>query len=193
MPKRLKKVPKKKTGLVTPFERLQKVLAKCKKGELIDVIVGFAKADRSLMRQLQMQFDVESSPEELVNSTSIAISDATDFDERFMNHNFDYDSESYSMIEKNFTKLIKAGHLREVMKLSLELMRQGSHQVECSDEGMMTYEIEDCLKIVIKALCKSDLPVDDIISWCVEIEEKDRVGFICDKEIQALKVKMEAS
>jgi len=189
MPKRLKKVPKKKTGKISQYKRLQKVLAKCKKGELIDVIVEFAKADRSIMRQLQMQFDVEFPPEELIAQTNIAISDATDFDERFMNHNFDYDGESYTLIEKNFTKLIKAGHLREVMELSLELMRQGSYQVECSDEGLMTYDIEDCLKIVIKAIHKSDLPADDVRSWCAEMQEKDRVGFICEKELQALKIK----
>ncbi|KLU04977.1 hypothetical protein RISK_002970 [Rhodopirellula islandica] len=31
-------------------------------------------------------------------------------------------------------------------------MKRGSYQVACSDEGLMSYEIEDCLKPVIKAV-----------------------------------------
>ena len=38
------------------------------------------------------------------------------------------------------------------MELSLELMKQGSYQVEMSDEGLMTEDIEDCLNVVLKAL-----------------------------------------
>ena len=44
------------------------------------------------------------------------------------------------------------------MELSLELMKQGSCQVEMSDEGLMTYDIEECLQVVVAALKKCDLP-----------------------------------
>ena len=59
------------------------------------------------------------------------------------------------------------GHLREAMALSLGLMKQGSYQVEMSDEGLMTDDIEACLRVVINALKKSHLPPGDIIEWCV--------------------------
>lgn len=101
------------------------------------------------------------------------------------NYNFSYDYEAYSTVKRNFGRLIEAGHLREAMELSLELMSQGSYQVEMSDEGMMTEDIEDCLQVVIKALHKCDLPTADVTAWYAAMVKKDRVGFICDSELRA--------
>jgi hypothetical protein len=72
------------------------------------------------------------------------------------------------------------------MKLSLELMDRGSYQVEMSDEGLMTEDIEQCLQGVIKALPKSELPPEEILAWRREMIGNDRVGFICDDELSAL-------
>jgi hypothetical protein len=58
---------------------------------------------------------------------------------------------------------------------------------ESRAEGMMTEDIEECLRVVLKALRKCDLPADEVIAWCVGMAAKDRVGFICDKELRALK------
>ena len=45
------------------------------------------------------------------------------------------------------------------MELALSLMKSGSEQVEMSDEGLMTADIEDCLRVVIKAVKSSkDIP-----------------------------------
>ena len=192
MPQRKKKaarVPK----TTASADRLACALAKLKKVELIDVIVEIARADRGIMRQLEMQFSVEAPPKELVAETRQAIVDATDFDERSINCNFDCDYKAYSTVKRDFGRLIELGHLREVMKLSLELMKQGSYQVEMSDEGLMTDDIEACLQVVIRALKKSNLPDDDVIAWCAAMAKRDRVGFICDTEIQALRKQLEAS
>jgi len=170
-------------------KQLEKTLLKCKKAELVDVIVEFAQDDRGIMRQLESRFEIKSSPKELVTATRQAIADATDFDERDMNSNFDYDYEAYSAVKRSFGQLIKLGQLREVMDLSLELMKEGSSQVEMSDEGLMTEEIEECLQVVIRTLKKkSDLAASDVVSWCEEMIYKDRVGFICDKELRSLQV-----
>jgi hypothetical protein len=192
MPQRKKKaarVPK----TTASADRLARALAKLKKVELIDVIVEIARADRGIMRQLEMQFSVEAPPKELVAETRQAIVDATDFDERSINYNFDYDYKAYSTIKRDFGRLIELGHLREVMKLSLELMKQGSYQVEMSDEGLMTDDIEACLQVVIRALKKSNLPDDDVIAWCAAMAKRDRVGFICNTELQALRKQLESS
>lgn len=192
MPQRKKKaarVPK----TTASADRLARALAKLKKVELIDVIVEIARADRGIMRQLEMQFSVEAPPKELVAETRQAIVDATDFDEREINYNFDYDYKAYSTVKRDFGRLIELGHLREVMKLSLELMKQGSYQVEMSDEGLMTDDIEACLQVVIRALKKSNLPDDDVIAWCAAMAKRDRVGFICDTELQALRKQLESS
>lgn len=187
MPKRRPRTVVKAPKTTTPADRLAKALAKRTKAELVDVIVDIARADRGIMRQLQSHFEVKTPPEELVAATRQAIADATDFDKREINYNFDYDYEAYSVVKRNFGRLIDLGHLRAVMDLSLELMSQGSYQVEMSDEGMMTDDIEGCVQVVIKALRNCELPALDVIAWCAAITKKDHVGFICDTELGALK------
>lgn len=182
-----KKVPIAKTKATT--DRLKATLAKRKKAELVDVIVEMAKANRSIQRQLESQFGVVAPPEELIAATRVAIADATDFDEREINYNFDYDYQAYSTVKRNLARLIELGHLRVAMELSQELMSSGSYQVEMSDEGMMTEDIEECVQVVIKAIAKSDLPAADVTAWCAEMTRQDRVGFICDSELAALATK----
>lgn len=176
----------KKASISSTADPLAQALAKCKKAELIAVIVGLANADRGIRRRLEAEFTVETPPQELIDATRQAIADATDFDERDINYNFDYDDEAYSAIERNFGRLIELGYLRKAMELALELISQGSHQVEMSDEGLMTDDIEDCLRIVIDALKSCDLPAENVVAWCKEMIRKDRVGFICDAELAAL-------
>lgn len=51
------------------------------------------------------------------------------------------------------------------MALALELMKRGSYQVEMSDEGMMTVELEACLVEVIGGLKRRDLPTSEVVAW----------------------------
>lgn len=173
---------------ILPSERLAKALTKRTKAELVDVLVELAEDDR-IMRRLESRFEMESPPEDLVAATRQAITDATDFDERQVNYNFDYDYEAYEAVKRNFGKLIEQDHLRAAMELSQELMKQGSYQVEMSDEGMMTEDIEECLQVVIKAIKKSGLPPDEVKAWCDAMHTQDRVGFICDSELRTLRDK----
>ena len=55
-------------------------------------------------------------------------------------------------------------------------MKRGSDQVEMSDEGLMTADIEDCLSVVLKAPKQSDLLAAEVIAWCSAMLENDRVG-----------------
>ena len=61
------------------------------------------------------------------------------------------------------------------MELSLELMKQGSYQVEMSDEGLMTHDIEECIQVVVAAIKKGDLPAEEIVAWCKAMLKSDRV------------------
>jgi uncharacterized Zn finger protein len=183
-----------KTAKATDSEaRLRKTLAKHTKGELIDVLVEFAKEDRGIFRRLDARFELDAPPRELVVATRQAIVDATDFDERDINRNFSYDYEAYSEVNRNLSRLIDRGQLRLAMELSLELMEKGSYQVEMSDEGMMTDDIEECLQVVIKTLKKCDVPANEVIAWCAEMFSNDRVGFICDRDLEALRDQFETS
>jgi hypothetical protein len=165
---------------------LRQALSRRKKAELVDVLLELAEADRGVLRQLTARFDVPAAPAELVAATRQAIADATDFDERDINHNFAYDYEAYREVKRNLGRPIDAGQLRLAMQLALELMKHGSYQVEMSDEGMMTEDIEDCLRVVCKALKKCDLPADEVLAWCSAMHKNDRLGFIAQEPLPSL-------
>ena len=173
--------------------QLRIALMKRGKAELVEVLLNLANADRGVLRQLTAQFEVTAAPDELVAATRQAIAEATDFDERDCNSNFDYDYDAYSEVKDHLSRLIALGQLRVAMDLSLELMKEGSHQVEMSDEGLMTDDIEQCLSEVLTALKKCDLPAEEVVAWCTAMLAKDRVGFIADKQLEALRTHFRAA
>jgi hypothetical protein len=189
MPKRrVKKVVK--TSDVAP--RLRKALLKQTKAVLVEILVELAKEDRKLLRRLAERIDLEAPPQELAAATRQAIADATDFDERDINRNFDYDYEAYAEVKRNLRRLVDRGELRLATELSLELMKQGSCQVEMSDEGLMTHDIEECIQVVVAAIKKGDLPAKEIVAWCKAMLKSDRVGCIYDRELEELRKHFEA-
>ena len=111
-----------------------------------------------------------------------------DFDERDIKGNFDYDYEAYGEVKRYLGRLIGWGQLRLAMSLALALMKQGTYQVEMSDEGLMTEEIKDCLNVVLEALTKCDLPVAEVMACCSAMLENDRLGFIAREPLQSLRV-----
>lgn len=101
-----------------------------------------------------------------------------------LNHNFDVDWQAYEDVQNGFTKLIELGEIEQVKSLALELMKRGSYQVECSDEGLMGDDIEACIMPVIRAVKACD--PSDAKSWATAMVAADRVGFICDNELKKL-------
>jgi len=188
-----KRLPKKAAKTPDTAARLRKVLAKRPKRELMEALVEFASEDRGILRRLDARFELEAPPQELVATIRQAIADATCFDERDINRNFPYDYAAYGAVKRNLGRLIGLGHLRAAMELSLELMKQGSCQVEMSDEGLMTDDIEECLQVVIQALKKCDLPPAEVVAWCDGMAKRDRMGFIADRELGALRQQFEGS
>jgi hypothetical protein len=166
---------------------LRKALSRTTKAELVDVLLELAQGDRGVLRQLTTRFDMPAAPDELEAATRQAIADATDFDERDVNRNFDYDCEAYEEIKRNLGRLVESGQLRLAMQLSLELMKRGSYQVEMSDEGLMSEDIEACLYVVLKALRSCQLPVGEVTAWCSEMLANDRVRFIAEGPLQSLR------
>jgi hypothetical protein len=173
--------------------QLRRALSGRKKAELVDTLLELAQADRGVLRQLTTRFDVAAAPDELVAATDQAIADATAFDERDINRNFAYDYEAYGEVKRNLGRLIDAGQLRLAMLLALELMKRGSSQVEMSDEGLMTQDIEGCLDVVLRALEKCELPADELVAWCSAMLDNDRVGFIARGPLQALRNRARAA
>jgi len=170
-----------------PTSALRQALMRRKKAELVEVLVELAERDRGMRRQLTARFDVATSPDELVSATRQAIIDATAFDVRQINRNFAYDHAAYGEVKRNLGRLIGSGQLRLAMTLAAELMKRGSYQVEMSDEGLMTEEIEACLNEVIAALRTCDLPTSEVLGWCSTMLETDRVGLIAREPMEALR------
>jgi hypothetical protein len=190
-----KRQPKKPTSARKAPESaapLRQALSRRKKEELVDVLLELAGADRGVLRQLTARFDVASAPAELVATTRQAIANATAFDERDSNRNFDYAGEAYREVKRNLGRLIASGQWRLAMELAVELMRHGSRQVEMSDEGLMTEDVEECLGVVLAALPKCDLPAADVIVWCSAMLDNDRVGFIAREPLQSLRKQFQA-
>jgi len=184
---------KRKTSRIAPGTRseptsqLRTKLSRRTKAELVDTLLELARANLGILRQLNARFDVAAAPDELVVATRRAIGDATDFDERDINRNFDYDYEAYEEVKRNLGLLMELGHPKLAMELSLELMKEGSYQVEMSDEGMMREEIEDCLSVVLKSLKQVDVPAKELAAWCSNMLASDCVGFIATEPLQALR------
>jgi hypothetical protein len=184
---------KKAVKPVDAVKTLRRALAKRGKAELVEALVELAAADRQVFRQLDSRFELESPPRELVAATRQAIADATAFDKRDINRNFDYDYAAYAAVKRNLHRLAESGQLRSAMELSLTLMERGSHQVEMSDEGLMTEDIEECLTVVAAALKDSGLPAAEILAWCAQMTRADSVGFIGEKELQTLRNSLQRS
>ena len=184
-PKPKKPVPSREQPV--PTAELRQALTRRKKAELVEVLMELAEVDRGILRQLTARFDVAPAPDELVAATRQAIADATAFDKRDINRNFDYDSEAYGEVKRNLGRLIGSGQMRPAMPLALELMKRGSYQVEMSDEGLMTEDIEDCLNVVVEALRTCDLPAAEVIAWCTAMLENDRIGFIAREPLRSLR------
>ena len=163
---------------------IEKELCTRTKAELVAMILVIAKEYAVVARELEDRLAIEKPVDLLIADVSSAIDRATDFDERMMNHNFDVDWRAYADVQKGLLQLIKLGHLADAKSLALKLMKDGSYQVECSDEGMMTDEISQCLKPVIRAVKVAG--GDEAVKWAGDMQTADRVGFICDKELAEL-------
>lgn len=184
MTRRTKPTKKASKAKGSPIELIRSALAKCKKADLIDLLVEFSTQHIQVRRELQKRLGVEKPVSLVVDDIKSAIARATDCDDRRMNDNFDYDQESYETVEKGLRKLIKHGELEAAKRLSIELIKRGSYQVARSDEGLMNDEIEDCLKPVIKAVKRTG--GQQAKRWADEMIAADEVGCICDTELREL-------
>ncbi len=174
-------------GKTNRFPLIEKALGKRTKAELIEIVMKVAKSHAAVARELEDQLGIEKPVDLLVANVSSAIDRATDFDEREINYNFDVDWQAYADVRKGLRQLVDLGLLEDAKLLAIKLMRDGSYQVECSDEGLMTDEIEDCLRPVIRAVRTSGGA--DVDKWAKEMQGADRVGFICDHELAELRNK----
>src|SRR5262249_41891079 len=143
--------------------------------------------------QLTARFDVAAAPDELVAATRQAIADATAFDERDSNRNFAYDYDAYQAVKRNLGRLIDAGQLRPAMQLALELMKQGSYQVEMSDARRTAQDTAGRLTVVRTSLAKAGPPASEVTAWRAAMLGRDRVGPRGRAPLQPLRTRTRAA
>jgi len=167
-------------------QQVERALQSLNKEQILPIVTVLARSTATL-RELEELADVRGSLTDLSVGTRWAIFDATEFDERDCNSNFDYDFRAYRTVQRNLGLLVGAGHWREAMELAVELMRWGSEQICASDEGLMAEEIGDCVRVVTRGLVHSELPSMSILSWCGAMAAADATGCLEDQEFSELK------
>jgi hypothetical protein len=85
-------------------------------------------------------------------------------------------------VRRGLSQWIQNGNIEEAKALAGKLMRKGSYQVECSDEGLMQEEIETCLRPVISAVAASSGRGE----WAREMLRCDRTGCLCRQKLTEL-------
>jgi hypothetical protein len=169
------------------FPLIEEALRKRTKADLIGIVMMMAKEHGTVARGLETRLAVEKPVDLLVADVSSAIDRATDFDEREINYNFDVDWQAYEDVQNGLQQLVDLECLEDAKSLAVKLMKDGSYQVESSDEGLMTDDIEDCLRPVIQAVKAAG--GSDVDQWANKMRRADLVGFICEHELAELRNK----
>lgn len=163
-------------------ELLRAALKKRKKADLVEVALRIAQQDKASQWLLEQEVGLDKPVKLLVHDIEVAIEIATRVDERGLNRNPAIDWAAYEAVQRGLSQLARKERLEQAKALALKLMRKGSYQIECSDEGLMQEEIESCLRPVISAVAASSGDGD----WAREMLRWDRTGCVCRQELTDL-------
>ena len=161
------------------LDLFRRTLGNAKKADIIEVALRMAVEEKACEWLLENELDLEKPVHLLVNDIGVAIDIATKVDELRHNYNFSYDSRAYEAICRGLKKLIQKNEIDEAKTIALTLMKKASHQISCSDEGLMKDEIESCLLPVILAV--ADSPAGG--QWALEMLACDWSSCLCTKEL----------
>ncbi len=163
-------------------ELLRAALKKLKKANLVDVVLRIAQQDKACQWLLEHEVGLDKPVNLLVHDIEVSIEVATRVDEARINYNFAFDRHAYEAVRRGLSQLVQKQKIEEVKALALKLMRKGSYQIECSDEGLMQEDIENCLRPVISAVAAAS----GDSGWAREMLRCDRTGCICRQELTEL-------
>ena len=161
---------------------LRRALKKTRKHDLVELILCLAQEEKASQWLLEREVALDKPVHLLVNDVTVAIDIATRVDEKRINYNFEFDWRAYEAVRRGLSQLVQKGGIQEAKALALKLMEKGSYQIECSDEGLMQEEIEDCMRVVISAVAESPGGSE----WAQKMLRCDRVGCICGRELTEL-------
>jgi hypothetical protein len=166
----------------TRIELLRRALKRTKKAELVEIMLRIAQEQQASAWLLENEISLDKPVDLLVHDIGSAIDIATKVDELRLNYNFDYDWQAYKAVRRGLLQLIHRNAIEEVKSLALRLINRGSYQMECSDEGLMQEEIEECLRPVIAVVANSP----ESREWALKMLQYDRVRCLCEQELNQL-------
>ncbi len=157
---------------------LRTALKKLKKADLVEVILRVAQESKPCEWKLEQEILLDKPVNLLVHDIEVAIDVATKVDERRLNYNFEYDWRAYEAVRRGLSQLIQKDGIEEAKSLAVKLTEKGSYQIDCSDEGLMQDEIENCLRPVIAAVAGTSGGRE----WALAMLRHDSSGFLCEQE-----------
>ena len=162
---------------------IEKTLRKRRKNDLVDILTKLCVDNVHVRWIVESALDLQKTVDLILHDLREAIELATKVDELRLNYNFTVDWDAYEEVKRLMEMLVSLDALDEVMEASIHLMEKASYQVECSDEGLMVEEIEECLQPVLLAVENRDPSVR--ASWAFQMQIADRVGFICSEKLSS--------
>ena len=165
-------------------ELIESALRKLKKDELIELLMRLDTFDPAVRWSIEAEVRLKKPPELIALDLRQAIEIATRVDKKKRKTNYFYSWQAFEEIERGFITLVGIGELGLAKKIAIEFMNQASYQVECSDEGQMVEEIENCLKPVIQAVADDQLPVHR--DWAMAMSQADSTGFLCSSALEKI-------
>lgn len=160
--------------------KIRKLLAAKSREELLELFVTLAVEYPAVERALLETEQCKSGRiDPLVRSLRREISALTSEPAWSSHWSGERGIPDYSHVRRQFAALLAAGHADALLELGDELWRQGSEQVEQSDDDGETGEaIAQCLDIVLRALPRSSLPQAEQLLWVIDRLLEDEFGLL---------------
>jgi len=164
----------------TGSAKIRKLLAAKSREELLELFVTLAVEYPAVERALLETEQCKSGRiDPLVRSLRREISALTSEPAWSSHWSSERGIPDYSHVRRQFAALLAAGHADVLLELGDELWRQGSEQVEQSDDDGETGEaIAQCLDIVLRALPRSSLPQAEQLLWAIDRLLEDEFGLL---------------
>lgn len=148
---------------VTPRDYLEKRTKK----ELIEFILEMAKKYPQIAKQLSDRTNLDTG-----NFIQVAIALRKEI-EALEPDGYDYDdfsSDDFDPIHERLCKLLDSGHPDEIVGLGTTFIKVAQRRYEYGhpDDWGISYDIEKCLKVIVKALPLSSLSPAEQLIWYID-------------------------
>lgn len=160
----------------------EKALRRMRKETLVQLLMDWSENDIAVRWRIEAALQITKPIELLLYDLRRAIALATQVDDTRWNRDAPVNYEAYAEVRRLMGQLLSAGAIAEAMEIATEFMELASHQLECSDEGIMLEEIEEGLQPLLAALEDQNSP--QRARWAAQMQRADSVGSVCWKKLQ---------